>query len=44
MTIDLVNSLTENYTKEQLENLEKIIVNCSRYEYMFWDMAWNKEM
>ena len=44
MTIDLVNSLTENYTEEQLENLEKIIVNCSRYEYMFWDMAWNKEM
>ena len=42
--IDLVDRLTENYTEKQIENLEKILVDCSRYEYMFWDMAWNKEM
>ena len=42
--IDLVNRLAEDYSEKQIENLERIIVDCSRYEYMFWDMAWNKEM
>ncbi|MGE4213547.1 MAG: thiaminase II [Anaerotignaceae bacterium] len=42
--IDLVDRLAENYTQEQIQSLENIIVDCSRYEYMFWDMAWNKEM
>lgn len=42
--IDLVNRLAEDYSEKQIKNLERIIVDCSRYEYMFWDMAWNKEM
>ncbi|MGL4790300.1 MAG: thiaminase II [Anaerotignaceae bacterium] len=42
--IDLVDELTINYSEEQIKNLEKIVINCSRYEMMFWDMAWNKEM
>jgi len=44
LMMELVDRLTENYTEEQLQRLEKIIIDCSRYEYMFWDMAWNKEM
>lgn len=42
--IELVDRLAENYTEAQIQNLEKIILDCSRYEYMFWDMAWSKEM
>ncbi len=42
--IKLINYLTKDYTEEEILNLEKIIVNCSKYEYMFWDMAYNKEM
>lgn len=40
----LVDDLTVDYTEEQLVNLEDIIINCSRFEYKFWDMSWNKEM
>lgn len=39
--INLVNNLCVDYTEEQILNLEDILVNCSKYEYMFWDMAWN---
>ncbi|MCI8342578.1 MAG: thiaminase II [Firmicutes bacterium] len=42
--IHIVDSLTENYAEEQLQNIEKIIKLCSKYEYAFWDMAWNMEM
>lgn len=42
--IEMVDRLAKDYNEDQLKNLERIIVNCSRYEYMFWDMAWNKEM
>ena len=38
--IDFVDRLTEGYTEEQIQNLERIITNCSIYEYQFWDMAW----
>ena len=38
--IDFVDRLTEGYTEEQLQNLDRIITNCSVYEYQFWDMAW----
>lgn len=40
--INLVDKLGENITEEQLDNLKIIFKNCSRYEYMFWDMAYNK--
>lgn len=37
---ELVDRLAKNYTEEQIQNLIKIFVNCSRYEKMFWDMSW----
>ncbi len=42
--IDLVNELGENITEDRAKYLEQVFINCSRYEYMFWDMAYNKEM
>ncbi|WP_186429829.1 thiaminase II [Clostridium sp. BSD9I1] len=42
--IDLVDELTKDLPKRELEKLEEIFVNTSKYEYMFWDMAYNKEM
>jgi thiaminase/transcriptional activator TenA len=41
--IDFIDKLTENYTEEQILNIENIVINCSRYELQFWDMAWNME-
>lgn len=41
--INLVNKLGKNITNEELDNLIDIFRNCSRYEYMFWDMAYNKK-
>ncbi len=38
--IDFVDRLTVGYQEEQLQNLEKILINCSIYEDQFWDMAW----
>ena len=40
--IKLVNKLGKNISKDQLDNLKLIFKNCSQYEYMFWDMAYNK--
>ena len=42
--IELVDRLGENCTDEEFEVLRDIFVNCSRYEYMFWDMSYKKEM
>ncbi len=36
--------LSEGYTEQQLQRLTDIFVACSRYEGMFWDMAWNEAM
>lgn len=40
--IGLVDRLSEGYSEAQLQNLEEILINCSKYEYQFWDMAWTK--
>lgn len=40
----LVDELGQTSTKQQIENLKKIFINCSRYEAMFWDMAYQKEL
>lgn len=40
----LVDRLTEDYSERQLVRLEEIFVNCSRYEALFWDMAWEMRM
>ena len=42
--IEMVDRLCADYNEEQLQNLEHIVNVCSQYEYMFWDMAWNKKM
>jgi thiaminase/transcriptional activator TenA len=42
--IDLVNNLAENMNESELVKLEKIFINTSKYEYMFWDMSYNKGM
>ena len=33
-----------SYTEPQLARLTDIFIACSRYESMFWDMAWNEAM
>ena len=40
----LMERLSADYTDAQVEHLVDIFVACSRYEAMFWDMAWNEAM
>lgn len=42
--IDLVNKLGENITEEKEAYLKEVFVNCSRFEYAFWDMSYNMEI
>jgi thiaminase/transcriptional activator TenA len=42
--IDLLDKLAHGKSEGELLQLEKIFLNTTRYEYMFWDMAYNKEM
>lgn len=42
--IALMERLSANYTDAQVAHLVDIFVACSRYEAMFWDMAWNEAM
>ncbi|WML37615.1 thiaminase II [Clostridium sp. OS1-26] len=42
--IDLVDELSENFSTKDKEKLKEIFINTSKYEYMFWDMSYNKEM
>ena len=42
--IDLVDRVTKNMPKEQIEKLKEIFINCSRYEFEFWNMAYNGEI
>ncbi|MCQ6276893.1 thiaminase II [Bacillus sp. V3B] len=42
--IDLLDRLAEGKSEADLFQLEKIFLNTTRYEYMFWDMAYNKRM
>lgn len=39
--IDLVDKLGADCNDERIDKLKTIFINCSRYEYMFWDMAYN---
>ncbi|MED4126616.1 MULTISPECIES: thiaminase II [Shouchella] len=41
--IDTLDQLAESKSEEELERLEEIFLNTSRYEYMFWDMAYKQE-
>ena len=40
----LVNKYSENISEKQKEKLIEIFVNTSRYEGLFWDMAYKGEM
>jgi thiaminase/transcriptional activator TenA len=42
--INLFDSLTEDKSEAELEKLEGIFLNTTRFEYMFWDMAYNEAM
>lgn len=42
--IDLVDDLGENISDKEKEKLIEIFINTSRYEYMFWEMSYNKGM
>jgi len=42
--INLFDSLTEDKSEAELEKLEEIFLNTTRFEYMFWDMAYKEAM
>lgn len=42
--IDLMDQLAEGKSVAELSNLEDIYLNTTRFEYMFWDMAYHEEM
>ena len=39
--INLIDRLGEGCSHGEVENLKTIFINCSRYEYEFWNMAYN---
>ncbi|MBM4762948.1 thiaminase II [Bacillus sp. B15-48] len=42
--IELLDKLAAGKSDVELLQLEKIFLNTTRFEYMFWDMAYNKQM
>lgn len=42
--IALTDELGEGISQSRIEELKTVFVNCSRYEYGFWDMAYKREM
>lgn len=42
--VDLVDELGENISDKEKEKLIEIFINTSKYEYMFWEMSYNKGM
>ena len=42
--IELMDQLAEGRTEAELLELEEIFLNTTRFEYMFWDMAYNHQM
>ena len=41
--IEMLDRFAEGYTEAQLRHLEQIVVDCSEFEYRFWQMCWDKE-
>ena len=41
--IELMNELAEGKSEKELAHLEEIFMTTSRFEYLFWDMAYRKE-
>ncbi len=44
LMIDMFDRFSEGCSEKEFQNLEQIIYNCTQFEYMFWDMAWNQKM
>jgi Putative transcription activator len=42
--IDLVDNLAESMSERELQKLKEIFINTSKYEYLFWEMSYNKGM
>ncbi len=42
--IDLLNEMAVGKSEKELERLEEIFLYSSRFEYLFWDMSYRKEM
>lgn len=42
--IQLFDTVTDRKPEGELVQLEEIFLNTTRFEYMFWDMAYNEEM
>ena len=42
--INLIDELGKNCSYEKYKKLEEIFINCSIYEYNFWNMAYNQEI
>jgi thiaminase/transcriptional activator TenA len=42
--IELIDELAEGKPETELEILEGIFLNTTRFEYMFWEMAYNETM
>lgn len=40
---DLLDSTTDGLPERELSLVEEAFVTSSRYEYLFWEMAWNRE-
>lgn len=40
--LETLDKLTKDYGKDQIDHLIDIFVACSRYEYNFWEMSWNR--
>lgn len=43
-TIDLLNELAKGKPEHELDQLEDIFLNTTRFEYMFWDMCYHQQM
>lgn len=41
--ITKLDELAEGKTEAEMDRLEAIFLNTSRYEYMFWDMAYKRK-
>ncbi len=39
--IEMVDKACEGISEKEYKRLEEIMINCSKYEYLFWDFSYN---
>ena len=44
LLVEMLERLTQGITEAELTRLEEIFCISSRYEFSFWDMAWEKRL